>query len=419
MSGPRLPTFAWRNIWRNRRRTAITLFSIAFGTMLAVLMTGIGDSSYSEMIDHAARLGGGHVIVEHPKTAELPSLEHTVRATPEVLEQIAAQPEVRAVVPRVSGTAMLATSTNNVGAMVMGIDPGAEDETTFGLVDAITEGQMFTSPDDEGVILGKTLAENLDVGLGNKVVYTVTDKSGEITNGLARVSGIIETGAVEIDAGTCLLPINQFRSLLGYEGDEVTQIAVFLDDHRHAEDVAARLGAQLTSAADEITVLPWFEAQRDLAGFVTMKVTGSLVFELIVTVLVAAGIFNTMFVSVMERMRELGILAAIGFSSRQLFALVVWESVWLGLCGIVAGILLTAWPYHYLSTTGLDTAQMYGNTGGAQISGVTMSQVLYVELHPPHALFIALAIVTATMAAGLYPAFKAGRVSPVESIRIV
>jgi ABC-type lipoprotein release transport system permease subunit len=278
---------------------------------------------------------------------------------------------------------------------------------------------MFTSPDDEGVILGKTLAENLDVGLGNKVVYTVTDKSGEITNGLARVSGIIETGAVEIDAGTCLLPINQFRSLLGYEGDEVTQIAVFLDDHRHAEDVAARLGAQLTSAADEITVLPWFEAQRDLAGFVTMKVTGSLVFELIVTVLVAAGIFNTMFVSVMERMRELGILAAIGFSSRQLFALVVWESVWLGLCGIVAGILLTAWPYHYLSTTGLDTAQMYGNTGGAQISGVTMSQVLYVELHPPHALFIALAIVTATMAAGLYPAFKAGRVSPVESIRIV
>jgi ABC-type lipoprotein release transport system permease subunit len=419
MSGPRLPTFAWRNIWRNRRRTAITLFSIAFGTMLAVLMTGIGDSSYSEMIDHAARLGGGHVIVEHPKTAELPSLEHTVRATPEVLEQIAAQPEVRAVVPRVSGTAMLATSTNNVGAMVMGIDPGAEDETTFGLVDAITEGQMFTSPDDEGVILGKTLAENLDVGLGNKVVYTVTDKSGEITNGLARVSGIIETGAVEIDAGTCLLPINQFRKLLGYEGDEVTQIAVFLDDHRHAEDVAARLGAQLTSAADEITVLPWFEAQRDLAGFVTMKVTGSLVFELIVTVLVAAGIFNTMFVSVMERMRELGILAAIGFSSRQLFALVVWESVWLGLCGIVAGILLTAWPYHYLSTTGLDTAQMYGNTGGAQISGVTMSQVLYVELHPPHALFIALAIVTATMAAGLYPAFKAGRVSPVESIRIV
>lgn len=419
MSGPRLPTFAWRNIWRNRRRTAITLFSIAFGTMLAVLMTGIGDSSYSEMIDHAARLGGGHVIVQHPEATESPSLEHTVRATSEALEQIAAQPEVRAVVPRVSGTAMLATSTNNVGAMVMGIDPGAEDETTFGLVDAITEGEMFTSPDDEGVILGKTLAENLDVGLGNKVVYTVTDKSGEITNGLARVSGIIETGAVEIDAGTCLLPINQFRRLLGYEADEVTQIAVFLDDHRNSEAVAARLGAQLSSDADTLTVLPWFEAQRDLAGFVTMKVTGTLVFELIVTVLVAAGIFNTLFVSVMERMRELGILAAIGFSSRQLFGLVIWESLWLGLCGIVAGVLLTAWPYHYLSTTGLDTAQMYGESGGAQISGVTMSQVLYVELHPPHALFIALAIVAATMVAGLYPAFKAGRVSPVESIRIV
>jgi ABC-type lipoprotein release transport system permease subunit len=418
MSGPRLPTLAWRNIWRNRRRTLITLFSIAFGTLLAVLMTGIGDSSYAEMIDHAARLGGGHVIVQHEGYVELPSLDKTVRAEPELLEAIRADPQVRAVVPRVVGGVMLATSTNNVGAGIIGIDPTMEDKTTFGLGESIVAGEMFVSADDEGIILGKTLAENLDVTIGKKVVYTVTNKHGEITNGLARVSGILETGALEVDANTALLPINALRGVLGYEGDEVTQLAVFVDDHRVSEKLANRLSAQL-ELGEHAAVLPWFIASPDLAGFVTMKVTGTLIFEIIVTVLIAAGIFNTLFVSVMERIRELGILAAIGFSSRQLFSLVVWESLWLGLCGIVAGVLLTAWPYYYFSTTGFDTTVMMGDNGNAQISGVTMSQVLYVELYPDHAAYIALAIVLATLAAGLYPAYKAGRVSPVEAIRIV
>jgi ABC-type lipoprotein release transport system permease subunit len=418
MAGPRLPTLAWRNIWRNRRRTLITLFSIAFGTLLAVVATGIGDSSYSTMIDHAARLGGGHVIIQHGEYADLPSLKRTVRADPEAMAAIQAQPEVRAVVARVSGGVMLATSTNNVGAAVIAIDPLAEDETTLGLVESISEGAMFATASDEGIIVGKKLAENLDLQLGKKVVYTITDKHGEIANGLARVTGILETGALEIDAGTCLLPIDTFRQVLGYEPDEATQVAIFVADHRDSAVVAERLTAQLGSEfGDDVAILPWFEANQDLAGFVTMKTSGALFMELLVTLLITAGIFNTLFVSVMERMRELGVLAAIGFSSRQLFGLIIWESLWLGLCGIVAGVLLCAWPYYYLSTTGLDTAAMTG--GNTQISGITMSSVLYVELYPPHALFIACAVVLATLAAGLYPAYKAGKVSPVEAIRIL
>ncbi|KIG16385.1 ABC-type transport system, involved in lipoprotein release, permease component [Enhygromyxa salina] len=411
---------AWRNIWRNTRRTLITLFSIAFGTLLAVVMTGIGDSSYSELIDHAARLGGGHVIVQHSTYLDAPSLKKTVTVGPELIDEIRAQPRVRAAVPRVTGGVMLATSTNNVGAAVLGIDPNAEDETTLGLVDSIVEGEMFSSPDEEGIILGSVLAENLGVTLGKKVVYTVTDKSGEIASGLARVSGIITTGATEVDAGTCLLPINPFRELLGYAPNEFTQVAVFLDDHRAAKDVAVALDAKIGGQLGPVSAtLPWYDAQPDLAGFVSMKVNGTIVMELIVTVLIAAGIFNTLFVSVMERMRELGIMAAIGFSGRQLFSLVLWESLWLGLCGIVAGALLTAWPYYYLSTTGIDVAQATGSEGQVQVSGVSMAPMIYADIYLPHLLGIALAVVIATMAAGLYPAYKASSVSPVEAIRTV
>ena len=420
MASANIPTLAWRNIWRNRRRTLITLVSIAFGLFLAVLMTGLGDSTYSKMIDHAARLGGGHIVVQHEGYLDMPSLDKTVQATPELVAELRAREDVRAASPRIVGGMMVQTSTNNVGAMVIAFDPSNEDETTLGLVESLAAGSMFESAHDEGIILGKTLAENLDAELGDKVVYTATDKNNDIASGLARVSGIIETGATEVDAGIALLPLEPVRALLGYEANEVTQIALFLDDHRQSEVVAARLGPELESKGDaSAAALPWFEANADLAGYVSMEVTGTLVFELIITVLIAAGIFNTLFVSVMERLRELGILAAIGFSAWQLFALVIWESIWLALCGIAAGVTLTAWPYYHLNTKGFDFSVMMGGTETAQVSGVSMSTTMYVDIYPNHALFIGVAVILATVAAGLYPAIKAGRVSPVETIRVV
>ncbi|NVB38647.1 ABC transporter permease [Pseudenhygromyxa sp. WMMC2535] len=417
MAGPRLPLLAWRNLWRNSRRTAITLFSIAFGVLLATISTGIGDSSYSEMIDYASRLGGGHVVIQHADYADHPSLKSTVRADPQTLAELRERDDVRAVSVRITGGVMLATSANNVGAGVLAMDPALEDETTLGLVEHLVEGEMFATADDPGIILGAKLAENLDVELGKKVVYTVTGKDGEITSGLARVSGILRTGAPEVDSATCLLPIGSLRQTLGYDADEATQIAVFLDSHRQAHAVAAALTGQV-ELGEQAVALPWDQALPDLAGFITMKETGNMVLQGIITVLIAAGIFNTLFVSVMERLREFGILAAIGFSSLQLFVLIIWESLWVALCGLAAGVVLTAWPYWKLSTEGMDYSAILGE-GGAQVSGVTMDPILYVELYPPHALVIAGAIIAATLLAGIYPALRAGRVEPVKVIRIV
>jgi len=414
MQGPRLSTLAWRNIWRNRRRTLITLFSIAFGVLLAVIFTGIGDSTYGQMIDHSARLGGGHVVVQHPEYAETPSLKRSLQKTDALRTLAEADPDVTRVVSRVSGAAMLSTSSGSVGAMLLGIDPKAEDSETLGIIDALAEGEFFAAADDKGIILGSTLAENLDVDLGKKVVYTVTDKRGEISSGLARVTGIVRTGSPTIDGGICLLPIDSLRKILAYEADELTQLAVFVDGHRNSAAVAGRLR---DGRPENTAILTWDEAQPDLAGFINMKTTSTMILELIITVLIAAGIFNTLFVSVMERLREFGIMAAIGFSSGQLFALVLWESLWLALCGLIAGVLVTASPYYYLNTVGLDYSKLVGE--GAEVAGVSMDPIMYVELYGPNAIFIALAIFIATMSAGLYPAWRAGRIAPVETIRIV
>ncbi|MCA9711289.1 MAG: ABC transporter permease [Myxococcales bacterium] len=218
----RLATMAWRNIWRNRRRTLITVFGIVFGVFMAVLFTGIGDSTYGQMIDHAARLGGGHVVVQHPEYQDLPTLKKTVADAPAVEAAAARLPQVTGTTTRITGAAMLATAKQSQGTFFIAIDPARETEDTFGILDAKWEGEPLSSADQaHAVVLGSGLADNLGATLGSKVVYTVTDAQGEIVSSLVRVVGIVTTGAPSLDANLCLLPIDAVRQSLGYgEGEE-------------------------------------------------------------------------------------------------------------------------------------------------------------------------------------------------------
>ncbi|MCH9682086.1 MAG: ABC transporter permease [Deltaproteobacteria bacterium] len=411
----RLPTMAWRNIWRNRRRTLITLFGIVFGVFMAVLMTGIGDATYGSMINYAARMGGGHVVVQHEGYQDLPTLKKTVPDADQVRAAAEQLPLVTGTTARISGAAMVATAKNSLGTFFVAIDPTQETVDTFGLLDANWEGEPLSAPDQKkAVVLGKGLAHNLGTKLGGKVVYTVTDKHGEIVSGLARVVGIVETGAPSLDGSLCMLPIDIVRGHLGYGPGEATTVSVFIDDHRDASGVSAALASELSG---DSVVLTWAEAQPDLAGFIAMKEGGAVVFEVIIMVLLAAGIFNTLFVSVMERMREFGIMAALGFSPRQLSSLVVWESLWIALVGLFASVVVIAGPYYHLSTKGIDYSEMIGDN--AEVAGVMMDPIMYVSLYPTSAAIIAAAVLLATMISGLYPAWRAGRANPADAIRLV
>lgn len=416
MKGISLAGMAWRNLWRHRRRTGLTLSGIAFGTMLAILFTGMGDSSWTEMINLAARMGFGHVSIQHPEYLDTPSLVKTITGTDRITRQVLSDSEVKRAVTRITGQTLLATAGQNLGALFLAIDPDSEDAKTLSVIKSVAEGDMFESAHSKGILLGARLAENLGVKKGRKVVYTMTDKEGEIVSGLARVRGIIRTGAPSVDAGLCLLPIGKVREILGYGPDEATLMAVYVDDHRKSAEVAERLE---TMVAPEAMATTWRESQPELAGFISMKVFGTLFFEVIIMILVAAGIFNTLFMSVMERLREFGIMMAIGFSPARLFGLVMWESLWLGVVGLATAALVTAVPYYFFNTKGLDTSFMIGDSSSVEVSGVAMEPVFYVDIFPENALLIAGTVLLATLLSGLYPAWKAGRVVPVESIKLV
>ena len=412
-----LSTMSWRNLWRQPRRTAITLSSITFACFLAAVMIGINDHSWEQVINTAARMGGGHITVQHRDYEDQPGLGRTVPGSLALSEKLRGLPQVTHALPRIVGQVMLSTTRESLGAGFIAYDPARESVHTLSILEALAEGALFQSSTDKGIILGARLAKNLGAALGDKVVYTLTDKSGEIVSALARVTGIVRTGSPGVDLGLCFLPLGAAQQVLGYAEDEAVQVAVFLDNQRQSSEVRDRVARHL---GPDAVALTWKQTQPDLDSLIMSKKGGSTFFSFLMLVLCAAGIFNTLFVSVMERLREFGILVAVGFGPRRLFLLVMLESLWLGLLGLVTAVVVTAWPYHYLSSTGIDLTKVYAQQGQqADIVGVGMSMVLRVGLYPESAAAIGVAVLGATLLSGLYPAWKAGRVEPVEAIKLV
>lgn len=404
---------AWRNLWRHARRTWLTVLGMAFGILLSVVLTGMAAGTYGGMIDYAADLGSGHVSIEHQEFRARPQPAHHVRVAPEVIEELRANNGVRHVLPRISTAALLSTARGNSGAAVLGIDPAQETTTSLPILEALNLPEGTEPALRQGSVwVGATLLENLDATVGQKVVLTFSDQAGDVVTRLARVAGTLETGAPTVDGGLALLPIEDLREGLGFEASAVTYEVIALEDYRDAEAVARRLNRRLSSPQ---VALPWYEAQPELASFIAVDGSTLIVIQFIVLLLLGAGVFNTIFVGVVERRREFGILRAIGFSRAQIFQLVITESAWLAILGIFAGALVTVGPYLHLHAHGIDMSSMI--QPGTEVAGVAMKPILSVRIYPVQVVRLVVIVIVATLTAGLPPAWSACKRSPAAVLR--
>ena len=409
----KLAKLAWRNLWRRKRRTLITAASIAFGVLLAVTFTGTGDYAYTNMINSSANMGLGHVTVEPRGYNETPTLDKRLSDVPALRAQLLEMPGVDAAYTRIIGQAMFASASKNVGGVFLGIDPSQETPLHNLSLKSLDEGELFGAGDRRSVVVGRKLAEKLKLRIGRKLVYTTTDSRGEIVSEMARVSGLFSTGVDEVDGAMVLLPIDALRTTLNYADDEASFVAVIVDDQRRAQLMRDRIDAQLGDAQRE--VLSWQQTQPEISGVVAIDRSGNYISQLLVGLLVAAGILNTLLMSVLERTREFGVMMAVGMSSRTLFRLVIIESIWMALLGLLLGILITAPWFWYLYSVGIDFSGAIGDDYSA--GGVLVDPVLRIRLYRESALAILAGVFLLTLLSGLYPAWRAGRVPPVESLK--
>ncbi len=409
----KLNTLAWRNLWRHKRRTLITASSIAFGVLLAVTFTGAGDYFYTRMIDAGANMGMGHITIAAPDYNRAPSSQKRIQDADKLQAMMTDLPEVKSVVGRLQGQAMFASARKSIGGTFIAIDPAQEDANNNLFIQALSEGEMLTSTAGKGIVMGVDLARKLQLTLGKKVVYTTTDVNGDIVSAIARVSGLFRTGVSEVDGGMALLPMQSVQKVLGYKADEVSFIAVSLRDQRASHAVRDSLQSQ--PEFQHVDVLNWQQTQPDLAGMIAVDKGANRISQLLIALLIAAGILNTMLMSVLERMREFGVMMALGMSPRHLFSLVMLESFWLAVIGLIIGVIITIPWYLYMAETGLDLTSAYGDD--FSFGGVLLDTVFKIRLFKESIIGILVGLFSLALLSGAYPAWRAGRIPPVESLK--
>jgi ABC-type lipoprotein release transport system permease subunit len=409
----KLNLLAWRNLWRHKRRTLITASSIAFGVLLAVTFTGAGDYFYTRMIDAGAKMGMGHITVAAPDYNRAPSSQKRLQSANQLQTTLRELPEVSSVIARIQGQAMFASARKSVGGTFIAIDPAQETASNNLFIQALVEGKMLAGLSSKDIVMGVDLARKLQVSLGKKVVYTTTDANGDIVSAIARVSGLFRTGVSEVDGGLALLPLQSVQTVLAYEQNEVSFIAVNLHDQRASHVLRDSLQAQ--APFQDVEVLNWQQTQPDLAGMIAVDKSANRISQLLIALLISAGILNTMLMSVLERIREFGVMMALGMSPRHLFGLVMLESFWLAVIGLIIGVLITIPWYWYMSVTGLDLTSAYGDD--FSFGGVLLDTVFKIRLFKESIVGILMGLFSLALIAGAYPAWRAGRIPPVESLK--
>jgi len=404
---------AWRNLWRNRRRTLITVSSVGLGVWLATTFIGMAQHSYGSMIDGSAKMGFGHVTIQPRGYADAPSIAKRVTNALAVRDAARALPEVGGAVIRIAGQAMFATANRSVGGAFLAVDPADEHPENDLFLKSIVEGAMFESSTGRGIVLGRTMSDRLGATLGKKIVYTTVDDRGEILSEVARVVGIYDTGIRDVDASTALLPIDTARRVLGYGPDAATYVSIYLDDRRAADRVRDRLAAAVEGAE----VLAWHQSQPELSGMIALDRATNSLFQWLLGLLIAAGVLNTMLMSVLERKRELGIMIAVGMTPARLSLMVVIEAMFVAVVGSGLGALATIPWYWFMSTKGIDFAALYGQE--MDVSGIPIETVIRLAIYPETVALILSGVFGLSLLAGLYPAYRAGREIPVQSIKAI
>lgn len=408
-----LLVMAWRNLMRRKRRTNITAVSIGFAVFLAVTFTGMGDDSYKNMINTSVKLGFGHVTVQASDFHLRPTADKYLRDVNKLYEEIVGQPGIEHAATRIITGGLVASAHKQVGGMLMGINVAQETPDINLFQQAIVAGRWLAPEDSRVAIIGVGMADKLNINLGKKLVYTITDVDGEIVSDVVRVVGIFDTGMLELDQGQVLLPLRFLQHTLNYKNDQATLIGIYIEDHREAEQIRDSLNESIIVPDGEI--LSWQQSQSELAGMINVDRGSNQILQGLVGLLVAAGIMNTMLMSVLERTKEFGVLLAIGMSPIKLVYLVLWESIWLGLLGLMLGIMICIPWYYYMDRVGIDFSQLMGEN--ASVAGVAIDPVIHLKLYPETVTTILVGVFLFTLLASLYPAIRAGRTLPLEALK--
>lgn len=396
---------ALRNVRRNSRRSLLTVLAIAFGLFCLIVFQALKVGLHREMILSTVALDTGSLQVHAPGyEPNLATLKPLPR--PEEVLQTIGKSGFPAAAPRLKAPGLLLAAGRSTTVLLSGVDPDRERRVTF-IAERLVAGRYLGS--EEGFLMGSALAESLGIALGDEVTVMLQGAFGIPVTQRLPVTGIYRTALTNFDRTHAFLPLPRMQTLLQAEG-AVTEIAVRVADGER--ETAARLREVLP--AKDYRVRVWQELVPDVVQLIELNDATMHLLILIVFAIVALGIANTMMMVVYERFREIGILSAIGTSPGDILALVLAESLCIGVAASLIGSLLGIAACAWLARHGLDLTSMTSANIYFANSHVLKARLLSSDLAAANLITLFTALLS-----GIYPAWKASRLQPAEAIRHV
>jgi putative ABC transport system permease protein len=402
---------AIRNVFRNRRRTLITLAAMAFGVAAIIVFGGFVHSIYWGVRESTIRSQLGHIQLYRAGYAEKGNLapyDYLITDYPALRAELVKLPHVKAVTARLGFSGLVSTGDTTTSFVGTGVQP--EGETDLSSLAVIVDGKELATRDPRGVTLGVGLARAFGVKPGDDLTLLTTTRGGAINALAVTVRGAWESGEKAYDDRFLRVGLPEVQRLLDLEGGEVQSVVLLLDATEHTAEVRAAIERMIRERGLPLEMKTWddlalrYHQVRELFGRIFAVLT------LIVSVMVVFGITNTMTMAIFERTREIGTVMALGTRRRGVIAMFVLEGIFLGVLGAVAGAVLGVVLAKAISAVGIQLPPPPGSTRGFLVQIFVVPAVLVRA--------VALSVVAATLAS-LYPAWRAARLNVVEALRHV
>ncbi len=400
-----LLTLSWRNLWRNRRRTAIMLGAISVGVWAMIFMTALMRGMVDDMLEQGIRNLPGHVQIQHPEFLDDPNVVNNIGEPEGALLEVLQRNGDRRWATRIKVPAVIASERESRGIALIGVEPANEAEIS-GLPDKIVEGRFLESIDDRGIVIGARLAERLETRLGKRVVVMSQDPDNNISERGFRVVGIYRAELAAVEDFNVYAARATLQQLLNIEG-RVSQIVIVSDDYREVDQLYEAISR---ATPDSLDARPWYEIDSFLASMFELMDGFVVVWVVIIFLALSFGLVNTLVMAIFERVREIGLIQALGMRPSQIVVQILLESLLLLLIGLVIGNTLAIATILPLAD-GLDLTAVAEGMAMMGAGSVLYPSLLLSDLVLANSVVAVLGVVTSIL-----PAWRASKLDPIRAL---
>jgi ABC-type lipoprotein release transport system permease subunit len=398
---------AWRNLWRNKRRTLITAASIFFGVLLATLMSSMQEGSYSSMINNIVKFYSGYIQIQNEDYWETKTINNTFVPTDTLIKRIRSVKEATLFTPRLESFALASSEEITRGSLVIGIDPEKE-KAVMDIGQWIEEGQ-YLEQNDQGVLVGFDLAKYLELSVGDSLVMIGQGYHGTTAVGVYPIRGILKFPSPDLNKQSIYMDLRTAQEF--YSADHlVTSMVLMLEDQYELNRAMRRLSNQIESP---YRVMSWEEMHPELLQMVEADRAGAAVMKAILYIIIGFGVLGTIMMLVAERKREMGVMIAIGMQRFKLASILFFETIYIGFIGVIAGFagsipVITYFYHHPIPLTG-DAAKTMEQMG--------IEPLMYFSWLPSVFYYQVITVFAITAVIAIYPVLTSHRLKVHMALR--